>query len=80
MSIGNITRSYIPIVIICCLIQKSITLRNFVSPCAIFVQFDHIYTIYQEVTPMPTETLPKIAAAYIRVSTDDQVEYSLGQK
>lgn len=25
---------------------------------------------------MPTETLPKIAAAYIRVSTDDQVEYS----
>ena len=29
---------------------------------------------------MPTETLPKIAAAYIRVSTDDQVEYSLGQK
>lgn len=25
---------------------------------------------------MPTDTLPKIAAAYIRVSTDDQVEYS----
>lgn len=25
---------------------------------------------------MPADTLPKIAAAYIRVSTDDQVEYS----
>ena len=25
---------------------------------------------------MPTDTLPRIAAAYIRVSTDDQVEYS----
>lgn len=34
----------------------------------------------QEVTPMPADTLPKIAAAYIRVSTDDQVEFSLGQK
>ena len=30
---------------------------------------------------MPTaESLLKIAAAYIRVFTDDQVEYSLGQK
>ncbi len=29
---------------------------------------------------MPADTLPKIAAAYIRVSTDDQVEFSLGQK
>lgn len=35
---------------------------------------------FKEVTPMPTDTLPKIAAAYIRVFTDDQVEYSLGQK
>ena len=29
---------------------------------------------------MTTNTLPKIAAAYIRVSTDDQVDFSLGQK
>ena len=29
---------------------------------------------------MPADTLPKIAAAYIRVSTDDQVEFSPGQK
>lgn len=29
---------------------------------------------------MPNDTLPKIAAAYIRISTDDQVEYSPGQK
>ncbi len=29
---------------------------------------------------MPTDALPRIAAAYIRVSTYDQVEYSLGQK
>ena len=29
---------------------------------------------------MSADTLPKIAAAYIRVSTDDQVEYSPYQK
>lgn len=34
----------------------------------------------KEVTLMPIDTLPKIAAAYIRVSTDDQVEFSPGQK
>ena len=33
----------------------------------------------KEVTLMPIDTLPKIAA-YIRVSTDDQVEFSPGQK
>ena len=32
-----------------------------------------------EVPPMPADTLPKIAAAYIRVSTDDQVEFSPDQ-
>ena len=39
----------------------------------------HILTNCQEVTPVPTDALPKIAAAYIRVSTDDQVEFSPDQ-